>query len=194
MTLLHETGAKPGGERADPHHEIRPGAHVRARPRAARPRRGMTRRPAPHLGRAHRPPRGGLARVDRPRAARAVVGARAGRGPRRPARARPGGALVTRISDDGVEFGPHIDAGFLVLDEPERLDFANAVDSGWRPTSRTRSRSCRDHHGRLVASGDRPPVVGGRVVVRPHPTALITRVEVVPPPSPRRPSAGTTHV
>jgi hypothetical protein len=33
------------------------GAHVRARPGAARPRRGLARRPAPHLGRAHRPPR-----------------------------------------------------------------------------------------------------------------------------------------
>ena len=27
--------------------------------------------------------------------------------------ARPGGAFVTRISEDGVEFGPHMDASFL---------------------------------------------------------------------------------
>ena len=48
--------------------------------------------------------------------------------------AQPGGAFVTRISDDGVEFGPHIDASFLVVDDHERLVFTNAVDSRWRPT------------------------------------------------------------
>ena len=47
---------------------------------------------------------------------------------------RPGGAFVTRISDDGVEFGPHMDASFLVVDDRERLVFTNAVDSRWRPT------------------------------------------------------------
>jgi uncharacterized protein YndB with AHSA1/START domain len=48
--------------------------------------------------------------------------------------AKPGGAFVTRISDDGVEFGPHMDASFLVVDDRERLVFTNAVDSRWRPT------------------------------------------------------------
>jgi len=48
--------------------------------------------------------------------------------------AQPGGAFVTRISDDGVEFGPHMDASFLVVDDHERLVFTNAVDSRWRPT------------------------------------------------------------
>ena len=47
---------------------------------------------------------------------------------------QPGGAFVTRISNDGVEFGPHIDAAFLVVDDRERLVFTNAVDSRWRPT------------------------------------------------------------
>jgi uncharacterized protein YndB with AHSA1/START domain len=47
--------------------------------------------------------------------------------------ARPGGALVTRMSDDGLEFVPHLDALFLVVDELERLVFTNAIDSGWRP-------------------------------------------------------------
>jgi uncharacterized protein YndB with AHSA1/START domain len=47
--------------------------------------------------------------------------------------ARPGGALVTRMSDDGVEFVPHMDALFLVADEPGRLAFTNAIDSRWRP-------------------------------------------------------------
>jgi uncharacterized protein YndB with AHSA1/START domain len=48
--------------------------------------------------------------------------------------AQPGGAFVTRISDDGVEFGPHMDASFLVVEDRERLVFTNAVDSRWRPT------------------------------------------------------------
>jgi uncharacterized protein YndB with AHSA1/START domain len=48
--------------------------------------------------------------------------------------ARPGGAFVTRISEDGVEFGPHMDASFLVVDDGERIVFTNAVDSRWRPT------------------------------------------------------------
>jgi uncharacterized protein YndB with AHSA1/START domain len=47
---------------------------------------------------------------------------------------RPGGAFVTRMSDDGVEFVPHMDALFLVVDEYERIAFTNAVDSRWRPT------------------------------------------------------------
>jgi uncharacterized protein YndB with AHSA1/START domain len=48
---------------------------------------------------------------------------------------RPGGALVTRLSDDGVEFVPHVDASFLVVDELERIVFTNAIDSAWRPAS-----------------------------------------------------------
>ncbi|MGH3375831.1 MAG: SRPBCC domain-containing protein [Actinoallomurus sp.] len=48
---------------------------------------------------------------------------------------RPGGALVTRMSDDGVEFVPHLDASFLVVDELERIVFTNAIDSAWRPAS-----------------------------------------------------------
>ncbi|EFC82168.1 SRPBCC domain-containing protein [Parafrankia sp. EUN1f] len=48
---------------------------------------------------------------------------------------RPGGGLVTLLSDDGVEFVPHMDATFLVVDELERIVFTNAIDSAWRPTS-----------------------------------------------------------
>lgn len=48
---------------------------------------------------------------------------------------RPGGAFVTRMSDDGVAFVPHFDGSFLVVDELERLVFTNAIDSEWRPTS-----------------------------------------------------------
>jgi uncharacterized protein YndB with AHSA1/START domain len=46
---------------------------------------------------------------------------------------RPGGAMVTRISDDGAAFGPHLDAVFLVVDELERIVFTNAINSAWRP-------------------------------------------------------------
>jgi uncharacterized protein YndB with AHSA1/START domain len=48
---------------------------------------------------------------------------------------RPGGALVTRLSDDGVEFVPHLDATYLVVDELRRIVFTNAIDSAWRPTN-----------------------------------------------------------
>lgn len=45
----------------------------------------------------------------------------------------PGGAFVTRLSDDGAEFVPHLDACFLTVDQLERIVFTNAVDSRWRP-------------------------------------------------------------
>ncbi|MEU8204114.1 SRPBCC domain-containing protein [Streptosporangium sp. NPDC049046] len=48
---------------------------------------------------------------------------------------RPGGALVTRMSEDGVGFVPHLDASFLVVDELERIVYTNAIDSAWRPAS-----------------------------------------------------------
>ncbi|MEV0665869.1 SRPBCC domain-containing protein [Actinomadura luteofluorescens] len=46
---------------------------------------------------------------------------------------RPGGAFVTRLSDDGADFGPHMDACFLAVEEPHRIVFTNAIDSTWRP-------------------------------------------------------------
>lgn len=46
---------------------------------------------------------------------------------------RPGGGLVTHMSDDGAAFAPHMDATFLVVDELERIVFTNAIDSAWRP-------------------------------------------------------------
>ncbi|MEU7903525.1 SRPBCC domain-containing protein [Actinoplanes sp. NPDC049118] len=46
---------------------------------------------------------------------------------------RPGGALVTSLSEDGAEFVPHLDASFLVVDELERIVFTNAINSDWRP-------------------------------------------------------------
>ena len=48
---------------------------------------------------------------------------------------RPGGALVTRMSDDGASFVPHLDATFLVVEELERIVWTNAIDSAWRPAN-----------------------------------------------------------
>lgn len=48
---------------------------------------------------------------------------------------RPGGGFVTRMSEDGEEFVPHIDSVFLVVEEGRRLVFTNAVTSAWRPAS-----------------------------------------------------------
>lgn len=46
---------------------------------------------------------------------------------------RPGGGFVTRLSEDGKDFVPHLDACFLVVDDLERIVFTNAIDSAWRP-------------------------------------------------------------
>ncbi|MEV0316456.1 uncharacterized protein YndB with AHSA1/START domain [Nonomuraea fuscirosea] len=46
---------------------------------------------------------------------------------------RPGGAFVTRMSEGGTEFVPHLDACFLAVDELERIVFTNAITSDWRP-------------------------------------------------------------
>ena len=48
---------------------------------------------------------------------------------------RPGGAFVTEMSEDGVEFVPHLNACFLAVEELERIVFTNAVDSTWRPAA-----------------------------------------------------------
>ena len=48
---------------------------------------------------------------------------------------RPGGGFVTRMSEDGREFLPHVDAVFLAVEHEQRLVFTNAVTSALRPTS-----------------------------------------------------------
>lgn len=61
---------------------------------------------------------------------------------------RPGGAFVTRISEDGGEFRPHLDACFLAVDEQERIVFTNALVGGWRPAENpfvTAIITLRDH-------------------------------------------------
>jgi uncharacterized protein YndB with AHSA1/START domain len=46
---------------------------------------------------------------------------------------RPGGALVTRISENGGEFAPHLNACFLAVDNLERIVFTDTLLGGWRP-------------------------------------------------------------
>ncbi|GAA1507528.1 SRPBCC domain-containing protein [Kribbella lupini] len=50
---------------------------------------------------------------------------------------RPGGALVTQLSEDGEKFVPHLDASFVVAEKLERIVFTNTIDSAWRPTNPT---------------------------------------------------------
>lgn len=46
---------------------------------------------------------------------------------------KPGGALVTEISENGGAFAPHLDACFLAVDDQQRIVFTNALTGGWRP-------------------------------------------------------------
>jgi|SRR6185369_5351514 uncharacterized protein YndB with AHSA1/START domain len=46
---------------------------------------------------------------------------------------RPGGAFITRISEHGEEFAPHLNACFLAVDELRRIIFTDALAAGWRP-------------------------------------------------------------
>jgi uncharacterized protein YndB with AHSA1/START domain len=48
---------------------------------------------------------------------------------------QPGGAFVTRMSEDGQAFFPHTNGIFLVVEPERRLVFTNAIDSAWRPTT-----------------------------------------------------------
>ncbi|QNA85158.1 SRPBCC family protein [Sphingomonas sp. So64.6b] len=45
----------------------------------------------------------------------------------------PGGALETRMSEDGGDFGPHLSGCFLAVDMGERIVFTNSLLAGWRP-------------------------------------------------------------
>jgi uncharacterized protein YndB with AHSA1/START domain len=61
---------------------------------------------------------------------------------------RPGGALVTEMSEDGGAFGPHLSACYLAIDPGERIVFTNALVGGWRPAEQpfmTATVTLRDH-------------------------------------------------
>ena len=48
---------------------------------------------------------------------------------------RPGGGLVTEMSEGGGDFGPHMDACYLAADEGHKIVFTNALSGGWRPAA-----------------------------------------------------------
>jgi uncharacterized protein YndB with AHSA1/START domain len=74
---------------------------------------------------------------------------------------RPGGGFVTRLSDDGVTFVPHVDACFVVVDDLERIVFTNAIDSAWRPATPAPVSMTAE-----ITFGDHPDGTDYRVVVR----------------------------
>jgi uncharacterized protein YndB with AHSA1/START domain len=47
---------------------------------------------------------------------------------------RPGGALVTLLSEDGGDFVPHVSGCFVEVVDGERLVFTDALVGGWRPS------------------------------------------------------------
>jgi uncharacterized protein YndB with AHSA1/START domain len=49
---------------------------------------------------------------------------------------RSGGAFVTKMSENGADFTPHLNACFLAADEQERIVFTNALTSGFRPAAK----------------------------------------------------------
>ena len=74
---------------------------------------------------------------------------------------RPGGAFVTRMSEDGVTFAPHLDACFLLVEEFERIVFTTAVNSGWRPVNPDPITMTAE-----ITLGDHPDGTDYRIVVR----------------------------
>lgn len=85
---------------------------------------------------------------------------------------RPGGGFVTRRSDDGVHFVPHLDACFIVVDDLERIVFTNVIDSAWRPANPTPVRMTAE-----ISLRDHPDGTDYRVVVRHGDPADRTRHE-----------------
>jgi uncharacterized protein YndB with AHSA1/START domain len=49
---------------------------------------------------------------------------------------RPGGSFVTQMSENGVDYTPHLNACFLAVDDLERIAFTNTLVGGWRPAER----------------------------------------------------------
>jgi uncharacterized protein YndB with AHSA1/START domain len=61
---------------------------------------------------------------------------------------RPGGSIVTQISETGGDFMPHMSACFLAIDDLERIVFTDALVGGWRPAEQpfmTAIITLRDH-------------------------------------------------
>jgi uncharacterized protein YndB with AHSA1/START domain len=84
----------------------------------------------------------------------------------------PGGAFVTSMSDDGIDFVPHLDACFLAVEEAERIVFTNAVDSRWRPATPEPVSMTAE-----IMMHDHPDGTDYRVIVRHRDPAARTRHE-----------------
>jgi len=48
---------------------------------------------------------------------------------------RPGGGLVTRMSENGGVFVPHMTACYLDVEDGRRIVFTNTMAGGWRPVT-----------------------------------------------------------
>ena len=46
---------------------------------------------------------------------------------------RPGGAMLTEMSENGSDFQPHMNACFLAVETLQRIVFTKALSGGWRP-------------------------------------------------------------
>ena len=68
---------------------------------------------------------------------------------------------MTSMSEDGVAFGPHLDACFVVVEPGERIVFTNALDSRLRPTNPAPVSITAE-----ISFGDHPQGTDYRVVVR----------------------------
>jgi uncharacterized protein YndB with AHSA1/START domain len=64
------------------------------------------------------------------------------------------------MSDDGIDFAPHLDACFLAVDVGERIVFTNAVDSRRRPAT------------------PEPVAMTAEIIIRDHPDGTDYRVIV----------------
>ena len=51
---------------------------------------------------------------------------------------RPGGALLTEMSEGGAAFGPHMDACYLAVEDGRKIVLTNALSGGWRPAASPR--------------------------------------------------------
>jgi hypothetical protein len=77
---------------------------------------------------------------------------------------RPGGSFVTRISDNGGDFMPHLNACFLAIDDLERIDsqmlwsvYGDPPNKGWTASSARAGATSR-----LVGIEARPPPIPSR--------------------------------
>lgn len=97
---------------------------------------------------------------------------------------RPGGGFVTRLSENGSDFVPHLDACFLAVDDLERIVFTNAIDSAWRPASPEPVAMTARSHSPTVPTVRTTGLLSGMAI---PPPAHYTRSSASPTAGPRLP-------